>query len=352
MDYNITYREKDKGWQYIISYKNDSGKWLQKSKQGFRTKKESKLAAEKRLEELKKTLNYQIIENDLSLEELHDIFIKDMSLYRSKNTLDTYTYSYHKFIELKDIKVEKIRTSDLQVCVAEMLRQGLKTSSINSYVKSLKQILKYYKKNYNEAYNIPTCNLILNKPILAKKRAMTQTEANLMLSEMKNKSQFYIVALLCLNLGLRRSEALGVTIYDIDEINMLVKIDKQWIQLKTGGWGFSETKNKKARFVPISSFTLKEIKEYVDTNPVQIDGRIINHTGLYLSQYMNVELKKYNITIHELRHTYVTFLISQGVDYTSVADLIGDTVEQVYKTYSHVTNDSLKKAKSIIQNNL
>ena len=31
MDYNITYRQKDKGWQYIISYKVN-GKWKQKSK--------------------------------------------------------------------------------------------------------------------------------------------------------------------------------------------------------------------------------------------------------------------------------------------------------------------------------
>lgn len=33
MEYNITYRQKDKGWQYIISMK-ENGKWRQvKSKQ-------------------------------------------------------------------------------------------------------------------------------------------------------------------------------------------------------------------------------------------------------------------------------------------------------------------------------
>ena len=25
MDYNITYRQKDKGWQFIISYKDENG---------------------------------------------------------------------------------------------------------------------------------------------------------------------------------------------------------------------------------------------------------------------------------------------------------------------------------------
>lgn len=35
MDYNITYRQKDKGIQCIISYKDNNGKW----KQGFKTQK-------------------------------------------------------------------------------------------------------------------------------------------------------------------------------------------------------------------------------------------------------------------------------------------------------------------------
>ena len=42
LNYNITFREKDKGWQCIVSYKEKSGKWKQKSKQGFKTKKEAK----------------------------------------------------------------------------------------------------------------------------------------------------------------------------------------------------------------------------------------------------------------------------------------------------------------------
>ena len=42
LNYNLTFREKDKGWQCIVSYKEKSGKWKQKSKQGFKTKREAK----------------------------------------------------------------------------------------------------------------------------------------------------------------------------------------------------------------------------------------------------------------------------------------------------------------------
>ena len=56
MQYNITYREKNKGIQFIISYKLN-GKWKQKSKQGFKSKKEAKKVADKTLNLLKQDLN-------------------------------------------------------------------------------------------------------------------------------------------------------------------------------------------------------------------------------------------------------------------------------------------------------
>ncbi|MFQ9738883.1 MAG: hypothetical protein ACLR06_15010 [Christensenellaceae bacterium] len=42
------------------------------------------------------------------------------------------------------------------------------------------------------------------------------------------------------------------------------------------------------------------------------------------------------IRIHDLRHSYVSMLIHLGANLMVVADLIGDTVEQVTKTYGHM----------------
>lgn len=42
------------------------------------------------------------------------------------------------------------------------------------------------------------------------------------------------------------------------------------------------------------------------------------------------------IRIHDLRHSFVSMLIHLGANMMIVADLIGDTVEQVMKTYGHL----------------
>ena len=40
--------------------------------------------------------------------------------------------------------------------------------------------------------------------------------------------------------------------------------------------------------------------------------------------------------MHDLRHSFVSMLIHLGANFMVVADLIGDTVEQVTQTYGHV----------------
>lgn len=100
MDYNITYRQKDKGWQFIISYKLN-GKWKQKSKQGFKTKKEAKPFAEKMLKEIKKSYtnnnNKLTINTSLTLSELNKNFIDHIKLYAEFNTLKGYITAQSSF---------------------------------------------------------------------------------------------------------------------------------------------------------------------------------------------------------------------------------------------------------------
>lgn len=349
MQHNVTFRKKDKGWQFIISYKVDR-KWVQKSKQGFKLQKDAKLAADKMLDELKKnSTDYINIDNDLTLKELYEIFIKDVKLYRSQNTIEGYTYAYNKISDLKDLKVKNINKTILQQQVEYMIldKKNIKNSSIEAYIKKIKQIFKYFKDNFYSEYKLPTEGLKLNKKLDSTKRAMSKKEVDFMVEDMRN-SKFYPLVLLCVKCGLRRSEALAITWNDIDEVNMCINVTKQWKKLPGGTWGFGDTKNKKHRTVPISSSMLKDLNKIKLKSTTDIYNRVSLYTGLYVSQYMNKELKKYNITIHELRHTFATHLIANNVDFKTTAALIGDSVEQVLKTYSHVNDDMMNKAKFII----
>ena len=77
MQYNISVRKKDSGYQIIVSYK-DGYRWRQKSKQGFRTQREAKEYGHVILKELDKTvlLTKDTELKDLTFKEFADMFLE------------------------------------------------------------------------------------------------------------------------------------------------------------------------------------------------------------------------------------------------------------------------------------
>ena len=51
-----------------------------------------------------------------------------------------------------------------------------------------------------------------------------------------------------------------------------------------------------------------------------------------------------NNSIHDLRHTYATKLLSNGVDIKTVSALLGDSLPTVLKIYVHYSDDMRLKA--------
>ena len=159
------------------------------------------------------------------------------------------------------------------------------------------------------------------------------------------------MAYIAANTGLRCGEILGLTWNDIDETNLLINVNKQWkINKKTNEYDFGELKNKKAyRKVPVSLSFIKELRRYKTTVPIDIQNRIAPFNNVAINSSFNATLKSIcGVTIHELRHTYITLLIANGIDFKTVAKIAGHDIKQTLNTYSHVTDDMMKNASDTI----
>ncbi len=55
------------------------------------------------------------------------------------------------------------------------------------------------------------------------------------------------------------------------------------------------------------------------------------------------------VTFHTLRHSYASEMLVQGLSVVEVAELIGDTVAMVEKTYGHPTVDFRKRARLAVE---
>lgn len=351
MEYNITYRQKDKGWQFIISYKIN-GKWKQKSKQGFSTKKEAKPEAEKALKELKSNQNLNQELKNITLGEFKNLYIEHIQLHMQENTIRLYNMALNYFEPLYNIEMDKINTLHLQKCIDDMIRAGLSYGTIRTYKNRITAIFNSAKDTYNIISKSPADKLEIKVPKEpSKKKALSENELKDLINRSTNMKYKVIFSLagMC---GLRIGEILGLKWNKIDFENNTLTIDIQWKNLDENTVGFGELKSANSyRTIPMPPYVKKLLLEWKNYNPIDISNRVIVYKCISgLTAMLRNYTKKlgYNLSIHEFRHTYATTLISRGVDFKTVAKLMGHDVEQTMKTYSHVTDDMLNNATNIL----
>jgi integrase len=155
--------------------------------------------------------------------------------------------------------------------------------------------------------------------------------------------------------GLRQGEILGLTRDRVNFIKRLIVVDRQWKET-----GFARVKNWRSRprrEVPLSSRAADAIADRLgpDLEPgglifADAEGRPLGRRRLHVAWQRAI--RKANVgrkvTFHDLRHYFVSLLISQGFDVEQVADLIGDTPGTVLKYYSHLWPRSHDRVRSAL----
>ncbi|WP_338630873.1 tyrosine-type recombinase/integrase [Clostridium baratii] len=360
MDYNITYREKNKGIQVIVSYKDNLGRWKQKSKQGFPNtregKKKAKQEADKILQKLKedyKNFSYNEF-TDITLGEFIEYHLKHMEIHLEANTVRSYRTGLKHFEPIFDLEMTKIRYVDIQECIDNLVKLGYKYTTLCNYLQKIKYIFNVAINKYDLPIKNPTSKLTIEKEKNSStKRALTNSELEELLNKVTNP-KYYTIIFLASRCGLRIGEILGLTWADIDFKNSILSVNKQWKLLKNNTFGFGELKSKNSnRIIPLTPNMVKELKHIKSINAYSIDGRLVPcKSTLSTAAVMHNYLKSIgcDFSIHELRHTFATNLISNGVDFKTAAQLLGHDVEQTMKTYSHVTDDMLKRASELMKN--
>ena len=175
-----------------------------------------------------------------------------------------------------------------------------------------------------------------------------------------------------LRTGLRFAELLAITPKDIDQEHLTVYVNKSW-NYKKRHMFFQPTKNKYSnRVIKVDWHAMREIEKYVPgcpsdepiwvkalSNEVAIKhsensrARIVEGEKYYriYNSTLNKQLTRFcekaevpRISIHSLRHTHASMLISAGVSIQSVAKRLGHgNTETTQRTYIHLLDDLAMK---------
>lgn len=166
----------------------------------------------------------------------------------------------------------------------------------------------------------------------------TKEEFQRFLSVVDNPTYYTFFSVLFYT-GRRKGEVLALSPSDIfdDSIKFNKSLTRKTIDDST--YKITSTKTEKVSSTPICAPLKTIINNYNKPKGKFFFGGNIplmdNTLRRAFNKYAELAGVK-QIRIHDLRHSFVSMLIHLGANLTVVADLIGDTLQQVTKTYAHL----------------
>ena len=151
--------------------------------------------------------------------------------------------------------------------------------------------------------------------------------------------------------GRRKGELFALIPEDIKENSIRFNKSLTRRTRDDSSYEITSTKAERSQNIPICTIIQKEILNYSGGNPFYFGGEapLAATTVKRTFDAYCAKAGVRQIRIHDLRHSFVSMLIHYGANFMVVADLIGDTVEQVIKTYGHMYQEDKLRVLSKIQ---
>ena len=328
-----SYRKRENGWEYRISFKDRLGKYKRKEKGGFRTKSEAiKAAAEMELK-LQDTTN---VDEDITF---LNYFKQWCEVYKHPN-VSTITYKAYINTQRKiesffgDKKLKKVTATEYQ----RVLNRYAKTHAqdtverFNVHVKACVEMAVhegYIKRNFCKFAKINS----KNKGRSLETKFLEVEEYERLIYETSKHPEYashatlYIIA----KTGMRFAECLGLTVDDIDYETGMLSVNKTWDY--KNNTGFMPTKTKSSiREIPLDDDFLSFIKKL----PKHEDGRLLPNLSNTATNKTLRKIVGREVRVHSLRHTYASYLIAHDIDLISISQVLGhENLNITLEVYAH-----------------
>jgi len=245
---------------------------------------------------------------------------------KASNTISSYI-SDIKLFETFVLKcIEKSSLKEIKNYINYMEEEGMKPTSINRKIASIKIYINYI--NVNHKYNINVAKLkqlkICNQDFLKDSITIQETQRIIKYAEKENDIRAILVIKLLVLTGGRISEVLQLKVNKIDEDSITVK-----------------GKGGKYRQLLISKKLSKEIQKYLDVRNNNSEFLLTGQRGAINRQTVHGIIKKYagkariklsKAHAHAFRHLYTKILFDKKVPYTAIQQLLGHalTVTELY----------------------
>ena len=353
MEYSFSYREKNGSVCLILSYKVGK-RWKQKTKQGFKTQREARKYQDTLLAQVKETagLTDDIRLKDISLRDFFPIFERDKKNILAYNTILNYGNAVSRLGPIADIPIRELTPADI---ANALLRLQVKASTKGGFLCNISSVLEHARKMYKIINTNPARGIQLPKdktPVVL--RAFSREDLSRLLKLLEPWPLGRLVVLIGAGTGMRFGEIAGLPWDAINWQKQTITVRQQLSRTASGKIGIKQCKTIRSnRTIPASIEVLAALRKWKRTTPENISGTVfpldkMESAHKQLSRIISTHFP--GRSVHALRHTFATLLLSETGDVSLVAHVLGDTVATVSNVYLNYTEDIHRVAAKAIAN--
>lgn len=261
----------------------------------------------------------------------------------SQNTVLSYKNDIHSFSlwSLKElgIPLKKINKIDINQFISHLFKEGLKSSSVNRKISTLKAFYLFLLKK-KEIEASPMEDIVMPKQEKYLPVSMSEIEVEKLLNspdvnisiERRDKAMIEMLYAT----GMRVSELVNLKLIDIDIQRSVIKV---------------LGKGSKERLIPYGEIAGDFLNLYLkDRTKSNIKETFLSNRGTKITRgafwqrikiYLSREGLKNSISPHTLRHAFATHLLNRGADLRSVQILLGHSDLSTTQIYTHIAKQRL-----------
>jgi integrase len=222
--------------------------------------------------------------------------------------------------------ISEITRTDISRGVYE-LSNTLSNATVNRYKSAISVVFSFACRQYELPDN-PVLHIPSKPENNTKVRYLSNNERNSLFDACKNSTwdRLYLLVLMAVITGARRSELLGLKWSDLDfDINIAY---------------IGNSKNGQPRALPLTKEVINELSKYIQVSHSLIFCSSVDvNKSFCFTKSWNRALKQANIQdfrFHDLRHTTASYLAQSGASLLEIAEVLGHKQIQVTKRYAHL----------------
>lgn len=330
-----------------------------------KTQKELKQKLKKQLEDFK---NVNLTEDsNMLLSDWLDIWLEKYM----KNTLRANTYrSYNLYVKsyinpyIGERKISSITAKDVQDLYRFLKTEGsikhkdkgLSDSTIKRIHNVLHKALKMAVENNMLPHN-PSDGIRLKKPVSSEMKVLNDEEIQIFIKEVKKDEYWRDFFCIELATGLRLGEICGLKWEDYDESD-----GKLWVirtvYYESGKLSVGEPKTEQGKRQIILPKAAQEIlqsrnkiSEWIFPYYDKTEEPMHPSSAYRRLKQILKSADLPDIRFHDLRHTFATHALANGVDVKTLSEILGHSKTSfTLDTYTHITDDMKKRASQLVEN--